>query len=562
MSDISRVLFTAKEALLSNLTAINVTGSNIANVNTPGYSRLRPMFESVGTKDSASAQEQIGVRISNIERIYDRFLEFQIVSQQSNVSNYTAQKDLLQRIEGILNESAAGGINDALGQFLNAWGDLSVDPSSQSKRDMVVSTASNLSYSFNQRANEIISVQTVANETIAETVTELNGYLRQMAAFNEIVVNAESSGANASAVRDQRGQLLGKISSLIDIGYIEKTDGSLYVYLPNNGKALVESFNSWDLQVIRNADNNNMYDIVFAGDTSAGSINNQLAGGKLAGLIEIRDRAIPTYLNALNQAASSIVNKVNDLHISGYDQDGNPGGLFFEPTAQARFMTVSASILSSTRNIAASETVNSDGNIAASITAFKNDQMYASLASVSTSVPGNAVTGQINHIGQAYKNTTGVNGIVVTRGATPDSWMVTQNGGYSSAKVMTSSDGAVTIDLNGNNSVDMTFSISGTWNNGDSISFSLAKNPNTTTIDGYFNAFIANMGQDVVNASRALERETIIFNQQANQREQLSGVSLDEEMLNLIKFQMAYSAAGRMTQTVSEMMDVIINLGR
>lgn len=562
MSDISRVLFTAKEALLSNLTAINVTGSNIANVNTPGYSRLRPMFESVGTKDSASAQEQIGVRISNIERIYDRFLEFQTVSQQSNVSNYTAQKDLLQRIEGILNESAAGGINDALGQFLNAWGDLSVDPSSQSKRDMVVSTASNLSYSFNQRANEITSVQTVANETIADTVSELNGYLRQMAALNEIVVNAESAGANASAVRDQRGILLGKISSLIDIGYIEKTDGSLYVYLPENGKALVESFNSWDLQVSRNADNNNMYDIVFAGDTSAVSINNQLAGGKLAGLIEIRDRAIPTYLNALNQAASSIVNKVNDLHISGYDQDGNPGGLFFEPTAQARFMTVSASILSSTRNIAASETVNSDGNIAASITAFKNDQMYASLTLISTSVPGNAVTGQINNIGQAYKNTTGVNGIVVTRGATPDSWMVTQNGGYSSAKVMTSSDGAVTIDLNGNNSVDMTFSISGTWNNGDSISFSLAKNPNTTTIDGYFNAFIANMGQDVVNASRALERETIIFNQQANQREQLSGVSLDEEMLNLIKFQMAYSAAGRMTQTVSEMMDVIINLGR
>jgi flagellar hook-associated protein 1 FlgK len=114
MADISRVLYTAKEALLSNLTAINVTGANIANVNTPGYSRLRPMFESVGTKDASSAQEQIGVRIADVERIYDRFLESQIIAQQSSVENYTAQQDSLSSIEGILNENNGGGINDAL----------------------------------------------------------------------------------------------------------------------------------------------------------------------------------------------------------------------------------------------------------------------------------------------------------------------------------------------------------------------------------------------------------------------------------------------------------------
>ncbi|MFO7569596.1 MAG: flagellar hook-associated protein FlgK [Smithellaceae bacterium] len=560
MADISRVLFTAKEALLSNLTAINVTGSNIANVNTPGYSRLRPLFESVGTRDATSAQEQIGVRIADVERIYDRFLEFQIVSQQSSVENYTAQKEMLQRIEGILNESIDGGINDALARFLNAWGDLSVDPSSQSKRDMVVSTAVNLSYGFNQRADEIINIQMAANETVADTVSELNEYLKQMASFNEIIVNAESAGGNATAVRDQRGVLLGKISALIDISYIEKTDGSLYVYLPTNGKALVESFNSWDLQVARNEDG--MYDINFKGDTTSSAINSQISGGKLAGLLQVRDTAIPAYLHALDQAASSIANKVNELHTSGYDQNGNPGGLFFEPTAQARFMSVSASILGSTRNIAASQTVNADGNIAAAITAFKNDQMYASMGPVSTSVPGNSASGQINNIGQTYKDTTGANGIVLTRGATPDSWTVTDNGGYVSAKVLSSADGTITVDLNGNNTADITFTLSGTWGNGDNVSFTLEKNPNTNTIDGYFNAFIANMGQDVVNASRALERETIILNQQTNQREQLSGVSLDEEMLNLIKYQMAYGAAGRMTQTVSEMMDVIINLGR
>ncbi|HOW57370.1 MAG TPA: flagellar basal body protein, partial [Smithellaceae bacterium] len=109
MADINRVLYTAKQAILSNLTAINVTGANIANVNTPGYSRLRPMFEAVGTKDATSSLEQIGVKISDVQRIYDKFLDSQIVLQDSAVGSATSRKSLLTQIEGVLNESAGGG---------------------------------------------------------------------------------------------------------------------------------------------------------------------------------------------------------------------------------------------------------------------------------------------------------------------------------------------------------------------------------------------------------------------------------------------------------------------
>ncbi|MEE9912652.1 MAG: flagellar hook-associated protein FlgK [Deltaproteobacteria bacterium] len=561
MADISRVLFTAKEALLSNLTAINVTGANIANVNTPGYSRLRPMFESVGTTDANSTQEQVGVRIADVERIFDSFLETQIVTQQSAVANFAAQQDLLNRVEGILNENAGGGINDALAEFLNAWGNLSVDPSSKSKRDMVVSTGQNLAYAFNQRAEAITSIQTAANESVADTVVTLNGYLKQMADYNQIVVNAESAGASASTIRDRRGELLSNISNIIDISYVEKSDGSLYVYLPTNGKALVEGFNSWDLQVERNKDNNNLYDIVFA-EAPSQAINDQISGGKLAGLLTVRDDAIPSYLDQLNQTASSIINKVNDIHMSGYDQDGNPGGLFFNQTDEALLMQVNDALIADTRKIAASATVGSDGNNAAAVTAIKSDQMYASLGAISTVVGTGTATGQINNVGQTYKNTT--SNIILQRGATPDSWMVfnNNNGGYGSLSVLASSDRAVTLDFNGDSTADVTLNLTGTWAGGDQVSFALNKNNNTTSIDGYFNSFIANMGQDLVETSQALNSETAILNQQTDQREQLSGVSLDEEMMNLIKYQMAYGAAGRMTSTVNELMDILINLGK
>lgn len=559
MADIGRVLFTAKEALLSNLTAINITGSNIANVNTPGYSRLRPIFESVGTSDASSAQEQVGVRLADVERIYDRFLETQMVEQQSSLANYTAQEDILSRVEGVLNENSGGGINDALSEFLNAWGNLSIDPSSKSRRDMVVSTGQNLSYTFNQKAKEITDIQMAANESVADAVTTLNGYLTQMVNLNQNIVNAESAGASASTLRDKRGELLNEIGKIIDINYVEKSDGSLYIYLPSNGKALVEGNNKWELQVERNS--NGLYDIVFESDPLQ-PINEQINGGKLAGLLEVRDHAIPSYLDQLNQTASSIINKINEIHMNGYDQDGNPGGLFFESTANAKDMQVSSAIVEDTRKIAASATVNADGNNATAITAITSDQMYASIGVVDITAvsPTAHAAATLNNVGQAYKNT--ISDIQITRGALPGSWTVTNNGGYDSLGILTNNDTTVTLDLNGDLTADITLSLTGTWADTDNISFDLTQSESTTSIDGYFNAFIANMGQDVDNAARAITSETAILNQQTEQRDQLSGVSLDEEMMNLIKYQMAYGAAGRMTTTISELMDTLINLGR
>ena len=562
MADIGRVLYTAKEAILSNLTAINVTGSNISNVNTPGYTRLRPVFESVGASSSMSAQEQSGVRIADIEQVYDRFLESQLVEQQSSVANYTAQKDYLQRVEAVLNENNGGGINDALTEFLNAWGSLSEDPSSKAKRDQVVSTGQNLAYIFNQRAEELTSIQTAADESIADNVSQLNDYLKQMAEYNSKIVYAESAGGNSATLRDRRSELLKKISGLIDVNYIENKDGALYITLPSNGKALVEGSNSWELDVQRNT-NTGLYDIVFSVNPSQ-AINEQISGGTLAGLLEVRDDKIPSYLDQLDQTASSIINKVNELHISGYDQDGNPGEVFFEVTgttqyASTKYMAVNTDIVADARKVAASSTVNADGNNASAITAIINDSMYASVGSISKP-SGTTVAAQINSVGQLYKNTT--TDITLTRAAGVWTLPSTGNGGYPDLKILTSSDREITLDFNNDNYADLTLNLTGTWSDGNSISFALTKDTSTTSIDGYFSAFTSNMGQDIVNVNRQLESETATLNQQSDQREQLSGVSLDEEMINLIKYQMAYGAAGRMTKTVSDMMDLLINLGQ
>jgi flagellar hook-associated protein 1 FlgK len=408
---------------------------------------------------------------------------------------------------------------------------------------------------------------------------------------------------------------------------------------------------------VNNNNATHLYDIVFANDPTK-AINDSITGGQLAGLLQIRDTTIPAYIDELNQTATSIINKVNSQHMQGYDQDGNSGGYFFTPTDEAKDMEVNSEIVNDTTKIAASATVNNDGDNAQAIMALQDDNMFASLGTINppptatssvigsgtglvandhivltrgatagtwavttqanypgmvvtaanansvtisadgtndaitlslsgtwesgdtaafditaagptvgavtvTDTGNNTATCVINNVGQVYKNTTTGHPIVLTRGATAaaSDWTVTDNGGYAALKVLSTDNNSVTLDLNGNGTSDITINLSGTWQQNDILSFALTKNEDTTTIGGYYDAFMSKVGQDVSASSLTQNRQNTILNQYTDQRNQLSGVSLDEEMLNLVKYQMAYSAAGRLISTIQDMMGTLINLG-
>ncbi|MGZ6249986.1 MAG: flagellar hook-associated protein FlgK [Syntrophales bacterium] len=461
MGDIGRIFNTARDAILANLTAMNVTGSNIANVNTPGYSRLRPDFGSIGVFNAASDQQQVGVKITSVERLYDKYLDQQVVQQEQYGAYSQSQLDVLNNVQTVFNESTGGGINDLLSQFWGAWSQLSANPSGITERDSLVSVSQSLASMFNQKANELINIQNDTNNEISSDVTKLNTDLAQLADYNDKIIQIQNSGGTAADLCDKRTELLKNISQIADVNYYEEKDGSVNVYI-SNGRSLVEGTNVWNLNVKANPNNSNYYDIVFA-DAPNQVINGDLKGGQLAGLIDVRDNKVAGYLNDLNSMASTIITKVNALNSSGYDLNGNAGGNFFSTTsALAKDMQVDPSIVSDVRKIAAGTTVNGDGDNASSIAALQND----------ASSMGSGMT-----------------------------------------------------------------------------------------IDNFYESLTSRVGQDVVNAQNTLDHQTSVMNQLENQRDAVSGVSLDEEMLNLIKYQAAYNAAGRLVATVNTMMNNLINLG-
>jgi flagellar hook-associated protein 1 FlgK len=272
----------AKDALLSHQAAINLTGINIANVNTPGYTRQRPVF-SVSSSQS--------VEIAKIERIYDRFLGAQINEQMHSLGYSEAKKDGLGRIEMIFNEADGGGISELLNKFWSAWEDLSANPSGQAERQALVSVSQSLTSMFRSYSDELLSVQNDANTRIQGLTHQVNGYLSDIADINSKITRTEADDIGLNTLRYKRAELLSGLAEIVDFNCFEDSDGSINAFL-SNGMPLVEGNKTWELDVVPvdpAASNPSFYDIVFKDDPDEEPINSVITNGKLAAFLESID---------------------------------------------------------------------------------------------------------------------------------------------------------------------------------------------------------------------------------------------------------------------------------
>ena len=464
MSSIS-LLNTAKGGLLSHRTAINLTGTNITNVNTPGYTRQLPVFSSRGSIDVGAS-----VEIEKIERVYDKFLGVQINDEMHDLGYREAKKGILEKVEIIFNESSGGGINELLNKFWSSWEDLSANPTGQVERDVLVSASQNLASIFRLSNDELVSVQNDANAEIAGLIDQANGYISDIADLNNEIAAIETGKGDANDLRDKRAEALKGLAEIFDFQHLEDSNGSVSVFLPN-GMPLVIDDRTWELDVKTNSANSSFYDVVFQDDPLT-VLNDTITKGKLAGFLEIRDDTIPNYINDLNGLAKSIIDEVNDQHQLGYDIGHNLGGNFFELATgeteatlatAAKDMQVSSVIVADANKIAASETVNGDGGNAEAIGAFKD---------------------------------------------------------------------------------------------------ALFMNSSTSTFNSYYASFVGKVGQDLADEARGLDHHTNLMNQLINKREGISGVSIDEEMTNLIRYQLGYNSAAKLCNVADELIDTLLNLVR
>jgi len=451
---ISGLFNIARDAMASNQIAMDITGANIANANTPGYTRQRANFTASGNVYVSYGQIDSGVRVDSIERLYDRYLEAQIVGQAPKTGFDAARQEILGRVEAVFNESGSGGLTDSLSRFWNSWEALSANPTNQAARYSVVSAASNLASLFRESGNVLSGVRQDIQNSMVSTVNDINTLASGIADLNAQIAGSGSQDGSANNLLDSRMELLRGLADIINISYYENSDGKISVLLPG-GKLLVAGNIAEQLSMING-------NVVMENNPSE-FLNGLITGGRLGAMIEMRETAVPGYLDSLDQLADGIVAAVNVQHQAGRDAYGAPGAVLFEPPTGAENMGVDAAILADPQKVAASSVTGNDGENARLIGAIKDSLSMAAGAS---------------------------------------------------------------------------------------------------TFNGFYASLVGRVGAEVNAASGSVDRNTAVSNLLMAQREEASGVSMDEEMIKLMKYQFGYSAAGRLLKVASDMLDVLMQLGK
>ncbi len=329
MGGLSGSLNIVLQSLLTDQGAIETTSNNIANVNTPGYSRQRPDLEETPPIQIGGLNFGTGVQLKQIVSLRDSILDLRVNQETQQQGKLQGFLGPAQEIQSFFNETTGTGLQASLTAFFNSLSQLSISPSDLNVRQAVLSAAQNLSTSFNQAANNLSAVQNSVNLDVTQSVNQINSLTSQIATVNSQVSAAQAANQNPGTFIDQRQQLLNQLSNLVDISEINAGNGSLTI-TTSNGAPLVVGGQNFQLSTQANAATG-FKDIVSQGTV----ITSQIAGGELAGQLQIRDQEIPSIQNSLDSLAFNLSSAVNAQHKAGFDLNGNAGGNLFTPLAGA-----------------------------------------------------------------------------------------------------------------------------------------------------------------------------------------------------------------------------------
>lgn len=457
MGGLSGSLNIAVQSVVAEQNALEVTSNNIANANTPGYSRQVPDFVENPPLTLGNLQFGEGVSLQSIEGIRDQTLENRIQQETQPGGQLDAYLGGMNQVQSLFNETQGAGLQGPLSQFFNSLQALSTDPTNLTLRQAVLNAGNTLANTFHAAASGLAQIQTGLNQSVTQTVSQINQLTQQIAAANVQVSSLQAPGENPSPFIDQRNQLLQQLANLVDIQVVP-TESGLVTVTTSNGTALVVANQNYALtaQTVTPSGNTD----VFAGNTD---ITSKLTSGQLGGLIQARDQGLATAQTNLDTLAYDLTSAFNTQHAAGFDLNGVAGGNFFIPLA--------------------------------------------------------AVAGSASQFSVAITDPT---------------------------KIAASADKTP-------------------GNNANALALANLENQNVIggqSVTAFYSNLISTVGSSIAGANTQQAAQSLLLQQLQNQRTNISGVSLDEEAANLVKYQTAYDASARVVSVVNSLLQTTIQLGQ
>jgi len=331
----STIFGTATSGLLAYQALLSTAGHNIANVNTPGYTRQRVDLSAQIPQFTGGGYIGSGVNIDTIRRTYDQFLTERVRDTTSSSERYAAYEQFAGRISNVLGDSVAG-LNGGLESFFQAVQTLADNPASIPERQLLLTEAESLVGRFGYLDDQLTSVRQDLNGQLESMVAEINSLSQSIADINEdiVVATGRAGGNPPNDLLDRRDRMLEELAAFVSVKTVAQDDGTLNVFI-GNGQALVTGTTAGTLSVAGNPYDANHKEIQYTVGNLSTTITPNITGGKLSGLLAFRDEILDPTQNAIGRIGVVLANEFNAQHQLGMDLDGNMGGQFFKSAAPA-----------------------------------------------------------------------------------------------------------------------------------------------------------------------------------------------------------------------------------
>lgn len=543
----TNILTIGQSALTAAQVGLSTTGHNIANAATPGYNRQVAVQGAALSQNFGFGFLGQGTEISTVKRVYSDYLGTQVQHAQSSASQLESYYAQIRQIDNLLADPTAG-LSPALQDFFAGVQDMATNPESIPARQSVLSTAESLAARFQSMASRLGEIEQGINSQVASSVSLINTYAEQIANLNDAIGRAQrATGQPPNDLLDQRDQLVMALNQEVKATVVKQGDGDYNVFI-GNGYPLVVGLKTSTLINVASPTDPQKIEVAYqASDGSTVVVGESgFVGGKLGGLLEFRGKTLEPAQNALGRIAIGLASTFNAQHQLGFDLAGVAGGAFFNvavPVVRANTgntgtATVSAGISSAAALTTSDYRLSYDG---ASYTVTRlSDKVSTSYASLPQTVDGIDIdlASGTALAGDSFLIRPTVNGASGISVALADP-----------AKLAAAASSGAIGD-NGN-----ALSLAG-------LQTSQTLAGGTASYQGAYSQLVSQVG----NKTRELEVTSSasgkLLAEATTALQNESGVNLDEEATNLLRYQQAYQAAAKVMQIASEMFDTLLTLGR
>lgn len=541
---------TAMSGLNAAQVALSTVSNNISNYNVAGYNRQTAILAQNGGMGTMAGFIGNGVTVTSVNREYNQFITNQLRGAQSQAGAHNAYYEKISQIDNLLADKT-NNVSTNMQDFFKSLQNVVNNAGDDASRNTVLGKANGLVNQIGNADKYLRDLDAGVNQQLSESAVQINNYSQQIAKLNDEITRLRgSSGSEPNALLDQRDQLVTELNQIVNV-QVTQQDGDAYTVSFANGLTLVQGSNTYQVEAVPSSDDPARLTLGYNRGNGASEIpTGQITGGSVSGVLKFRSEALDGARNQLGQLVLAMADSFNQQHRAGFDINGEPGGDFFSFSG-GRVVENSRNGGNAELNVSYTDT----GKVQASDYRVEFDGSNWQVTRLSDNVKVNATAGT----DADGKPTLEFEGLRIGIDGTAN-----KNDSFTVKPV---SDVAGNLKVAISDAGKLAAAGSEDGGSGDNDNVKKLSDLQTqklvdgkATLSGAYASLVSNVGNQTATAKTNSVAQGNIVKQLTEQQQSVSGVNLDEEYGELLRFQQYYMANAQVIQTASSMFDALLSI--